>query len=150
MERRHVLVFKGRAFARVIEKSLEETYFDAMYVKEPHRRRGIATQLLQFSITHLGRFPELDIRRQSLVAQRIAKKTGYNRMGESERYKHCDTWKHPINGDLPNSSDFQIQSQKTYQSMNRLTVVYYLCLSNGSNQRFERYAHRARTSQEER
>lgn len=133
MERRHVLMFDSRGYARVIEASRREVYFDSIFVKEAHRRLGIATELLQFAISHFGRYPELDIRYQSLVAQRIAAKFRYVRVAVSRRYEGCYTWRHQGTARPGGQSMFEVQSLRTYRGASRTTIVYYLRMTNGSN-----------------
>ncbi|MGF1593830.1 MAG: GNAT family N-acetyltransferase [Kiloniellaceae bacterium] len=132
MECRYVLLFDSRGYARLIQEPDRRIYFDSIFVKETHRRRGIASELLRFAICYFGRYPELDIRRQSLVAQHIAARFGYVRIAESERYISCDLWVHS-SCDAPQcQSVFGVQSLRTYDGTSRKTVVYYLKSINGA------------------
>lgn len=133
MERRHVLMFRTVGYARIIELAKQKHYFDSMFVREGYRRKGIATALFRFAISHFGRYPELDIRWQSRVAQRIALKHGYRQVGKSERYSHCNTWRHPNEDRIEMESILTIIGQRLHEGGDRHTTIYYLEFLNGSN-----------------
>ena len=126
MEKRLVLVLPNMAFGRLIDSSKTGTYFDSMYVRENFRRKGIATNLLNYAILYICKFPDLDIRHQSVVAQRIAKKTGYQIVGPSNRYQGCMLWRNTAQPASPLYTNIRELAERKYFSSSRLTIVKYL------------------------
>lgn len=126
MDKRVTLVLPGKAFARLIQESPEFVYFDHMAVAKAHRKTGICTEFVKFAAAHYERWPELDIRHQSTVAQRVAKNLGYLPVGRSQRYLACGLWLKPLpQSGLPRSR-LRIRSRVAYENASRLTEVLYL------------------------
>lgn len=126
MESRFVLVLDQRAFARIIRPKANVPYFDSLFVREKFRRLGLGTELLYYTIHLLSSYPELDIRHQSTVAQRIAEKAGYRKAGSSLRYERCSLWKHD-GGSLPRQQPcLLVVSARHIRGDSRTTTIYYL------------------------
>jgi hypothetical protein len=119
-------VLPGRAVARLIQESSDVIYFHYMAVRRPYRKTGICTEFVKLTASYFGRWPELDIRHQSKVAQRVARNLGYFKVGLSQRYIACELWvKAAPKRELPQSI-LRIKSQTTYESPRQATIVLYL------------------------
>ena len=122
---KHVFILPKKAFARLLKKDDKTYYFDSLYVRESYRRRGIGTSLLYQVISCIQTHPELDIRKISKVAQRIAIKAGYQKQKESERYTGCELWTcsiKKVNADNP----YIVSNTSKYRSSKIVTRIYYL------------------------
>ena len=123
---RFVLVLPGKAVACLVRDAEGVLYWDYVRVRERCRRSGIGTELVKLAAAYLRRWPLLDIRCQSKVAQRIAARLGYRRIGRSQRYLSCDLWvRDSQSKDLP-SSRLMIINIVPYQGMHWRTEVLYL------------------------
>lgn len=122
---KHVFIIPKKAYARLLREDGNTYYFDSLYVRESYRRQGIGTGLLKQVICYIQNYPELDIRKISSVAQRIAKKAGYKKQKESDRYFACELWtcsRKRINADSP----YMVSSTNKYRSPKITTRIYYL------------------------
>jgi hypothetical protein len=126
MNKRVTLVLPGKAVAKLIQESEEQIYFDYMAVTRLDRRTGICTEFVKFTADRFKKWPELDIRHQSRVAQRVAKNLGYTKVGRSLRYLACELWlKEEPRSELPQSR-LRVKSRVAYRNGGRLTEVLYL------------------------
>lgn len=126
MSKKVTLVLPGKAVAKLIQEPVEQIYFDYMAVARLYRRTGICTEFVKFAAGRFGRWPELDIRCQSTVAQRVAKNLGYIKVGRSLRYLACELWlKEEPQRELPRSR-LRVKSRVAYGNGERLTEVLYL------------------------
>jgi hypothetical protein len=134
LENKYTFVLPGKAVARLVQESSGLVYFDHMEVFRSYRKNGICTEFVRFAIEYFKRWPELDIRHQSKVAQRVAKAMGYRKAKRSERYHACELWlaSRPA-AELPQSRLF-LKRAVTFKAADRSTVVLYLGLRKGGNQ----------------
>jgi GNAT superfamily N-acetyltransferase len=120
------LVVPRVAYARIQRDAGTPTYyFDSLFVREPFRRRGIGTRLLLHGIYLAGCYPELDIRKTSYVAQRIAMKAGFLKVGDSMRYIGCSLWQNLSECKL-DTAQFDAATLKRYENCTKISHVYYL------------------------
>ena len=122
----YALIVPRIAYARVQRDAKSSVYyFDSLFVREPFRRRGIGTRLLLHAIHLVGSYPELDIRKTSYVAQRIATRAGFQMIGESTRYVGGNLWRNLSrfkNGD----PQFATCTVKRHRNCAKKTEVHYL------------------------
>ena len=115
-----------KAVARLTHEPEGRVFFDYMAVDRRHRKNGICTEFVKFSAQHFSLWPELDIRVQSKVAQRVAIKLGYKKIGRSERYLGCELWVRENSDALLPDSFLEIKTEKTFGRDGHLTTVLYL------------------------
>jgi hypothetical protein len=118
-------VLPRRATARLIQESNELVYFDHMAVTRRYRKTGICTAFVKFAAAYLGCWPELDIRHQSTVAQRVASNLGYSKVGRSDRYHGCALWLMKEARESPQSS-LVVKRRVFFPREGGLTEVLYL------------------------
>ena len=126
MEFCFTLLIQTRARSTVIKPRGRPGYFRSLYVEPRFRRKGYGLELMKFAIQHTREFLEMDIRRQSTVAQRNAARLGYRRVGPSSRFTDCDLWRHGNpRSELPRS---RLRLLKTvgYERIGGKTEVLYL------------------------
>ena len=121
------LVIPRRAFTRIICER-DVSYVDDMYVEPRYRRKGYCSQLLRFAIGYLSVFPELDVRHQSSILQRVAKNLGYVKVGPSQRYDGCERWIHGANEKKLPTTSLKLTHRRRYASRTGSTQVLYLRL----------------------
>lgn len=132
MENRFSLLIQGRANSRIIKPGGQPGYFRSLYVEPSHRRKGYGLELMKFAIQYTGEFLEMDIRRQSKVAQRNAARLGYRKIGPSERFIECELWRHPDpRSELPRSRLHLLKRVRYRRADGRTDVLY---LSNSLDQ----------------
>ncbi len=122
---KHVFILSNKAYSRLMRGIDGIYYFDSLYVREPFRRLGIGTKLLFHAIGTIQSYPELDIRKISTVAHRIASKAGYRRVGASSRYNGCELWIHSKSY-ARRSNPLTVLTKRVHRSASAMTTVYYL------------------------
>lgn len=125
-KKRYTLVLQRKAVARLIQEPSGLVYFDYMAVSRPYRKNGICTEFVKFATVYFERWPELDIRHQSTVAQRVARHLGYRKTRQSARYLACDLWlPAKTDAELP-SSRLLVKRKVSCAGSNSSTEVLYL------------------------
>jgi hypothetical protein len=130
--RRLTFIVPGKALARLIQEPNGLVFFDYMSVLRKHRKNGICTEFIRFTAAYCGRWPELDIRYQSKVAQRVATYLGYRKIGRSERYRGCALWaigKKDKNPQLP-STRMEVRARRLFRKKDDTTEVLYLQINS--------------------
>lgn len=126
LKRKYTFVLPGKAIARLVHESSGLVYFDYMRVTKAYRKNGICTEFVRFAAEYFRRWPELDIRYQSTVAQRVATNLGYDKVKRSDRYKGCGLWlAAKPNNQLPQSR-LVIKRSTAFVAKDHLTEVLYL------------------------
>ena len=119
------LVVQKRAYARIL-RGASATYIDDIYVNRRYRRRGYASQLLQFAMRQFPEPIELDIRHQSKVLQRIATRFGYEKREPSLRYPGCVRWVPTDACQRTPEPSLAVSGHREYTSDVGTTIVLYL------------------------
>jgi hypothetical protein len=114
---------------RIIENNQQNHFFDFIHTEYGCRRKGFCTSLLCFVLSRLTTSPELDIRKQATVMKRIATLYGYEKIGRSDRYEHCEKWIRTSyrNGFHP-WYNVRILKERNFTSRHRQTSVLYLAM----------------------
>ena len=126
MERRITLLIPGRARCCFIVHGRGMGHFEWMYVDPRYRRNGYCFELLKFAIRYASLFLEMDIRHQSKIPQRHAKRLGYSRVGESKRFIGCALWRHKGPKRRFPSSRLRLRNRVLYNGARWKTEVLYL------------------------
>ena len=125
MKRVIVFIVPQKAYARLQRDSPTSAfYFDSLYVREHVRKRGIGTRLLLHAMNIIGEYPELDIRKISHVAQRIASKAGYQIVSDSTRYRGCSLWQNAKTFRNP-GPQFEPLNERSLRFSKKIVTIFH-------------------------
>lgn len=125
-EDRFSFVIPRRAVFRVIVPKGESGFVRIVRVQRAFQRNGYATKLFAFATRYVDEVLELDIKVQSRVAQRIACRMGYRRVGPSKRFFSCDLWASTVSVASFPWPRLELVSNRTYRRKTGRTEVIYL------------------------